>query len=192
MQTYPGTAEDEIPAQIRMYFSGSGTLNDRKRALLYANIIRHREEDMTGYMDFAREIRAFAVDAIRKKKIDENYAVIYEQFLSKPETGETAELLSQILFTHRLTCDDRRIRQVVVCHLGLKEEEYYPLKDGVSGEKCLEYIPGHACIRRMPASFWRTKNTGALRPLFRTIQLRCCPTGLPQGCAWIWGLGTRG
>ena len=132
MQTYPGTAEDEIPAQIRMYFSGSGTLNDRKRALLYANIIRHREEDMTGYMDFAREIRAFAVDAIRKKKIDENYAVIYEQFLSKPETGETAELLSQILFTHRLTCDDRRIRQVVVCHLGLKEEEYYPLKDGVA------------------------------------------------------------
>lgn len=132
MQTYPGTAGDELPVQVRMYFSGSESLGDRKRALLYASIVRHREADMAGYMQYARQIRAFAVDAIRKGRIDENYAVIYEQFLSKPETEETADLLARVLFTHRLTCRDRSIRQVVVCHQSLQEEAYYPLTDGVA------------------------------------------------------------
>ena len=132
MQTYRGAAGDDLPAQVRMYFAGSDNLGERKKALLYANIVRHREEDMSGYMSYAREIRAFAVDAIRRGRIDENYAIIYGQFLSRPETEETAELLARVLFTYRLTCRDRRIRRVVVCHQALREEEYYPLTDGVA------------------------------------------------------------
>lgn len=132
IETWPGGPADELPLQVRMYFTLNSVPGDRKRALLYASIVRHREEDMNSYLNYARQIRSFAVESIRQGKIDENYAVIYGQFLSRPETKETAELLSRVLFAHRLDCGDRRIRRVIVCHQGMKEEEYYPVADGTA------------------------------------------------------------
>ena len=132
LETFPDGADAELPLQVRMYFTRNPIPGEKKRALLYASIVKHREEDMTGYLNYARQIRSFAVEGIRRGKIDENYAVIYEQFLSRPETKETAELLSRVLFTHRFTCSDRRIRRVVVCHQAMREEEYYPVTDGTA------------------------------------------------------------
>ena len=132
LETCPDSAETELPVQVRMYFTRNPIPGEKKRALLYASIVKHREEDMTGYLNYARQIRSFAVDGIRRGKIDENYAVIYGQFLSRPETKETAELLSRVLFTQKLTCSDRRIRRVVVCHQAMREEEYYPVTDGTA------------------------------------------------------------
>ena len=62
----------------------------------------------------------------------ENYAVLYQEFLSNPKTEGQAKLLAQKLFTHRLYCDDKKIRYVIVRHEQLREEEIYPCIQGVA------------------------------------------------------------
>ena len=132
METYDRPAEDEIPQPVRMYFATNHTLGSTKRALLYASVILHREEEPTDYENYARSMRNHALDSLQKGKIDRNYAILYKHFFSKPETPEIATLLTKVLFVQRIAVREKCIRQVVVCHNALKKETVYPCRDGVA------------------------------------------------------------
>ena len=133
METYDAPAKETLPLPVRMYFATNiSTLGEKKRALLYASVILHKEEDPTGYMNYARHMRDYALESLRRGKIDRNYAILYGHFFSKPENPEIAALMTRMLFVQRVTVTDKDIRQVVVCHQALRKEEYYPVKDGVA------------------------------------------------------------
>ena len=133
METYDAPAKETLPLPVRMYFATNiNTLGEKKRALLYASVILHQEEDPTGYTNYARHMREYALESLRRGRIDRNYAVLYEHFFSKPENPEIAGLMTRVLFVQRVTVKDKDIRQVVVCHQALRKEEYYPVKDGVA------------------------------------------------------------
>ena len=132
METYDAPAEETIPQAVRMYFATAHTLGEKKRALLYASVILHREDDETGYMNYSRSMRAFAMESLRAGRIDKNYAVLYQHYFSKPETREIAELMTNVLFAQRVTVSNKKIRRVIVCHNSLKKEETYACRDGVS------------------------------------------------------------
>ena len=132
METYDAPASATIPLPVRMYFATNNTLGEKKKALLFASIILHREEDPTGYLNYANQIRPFALESLKNGRINRNYAVLYQQFFSKPETPEIAALLTHVLFAQRVTVSGPEIRRVVVCHNALKQERAYPCRDGVA------------------------------------------------------------
>ena len=116
-----------------MYFATNiHTLGEKKRALLYASVILHQDEDPTGYTNYARHMREYALESLRRGRIDRNYAVLYGHFFSRPEDPEIASLMTRMIFVQRVTVKDKDVRQVVVCHQALRKEEYYPIKDGVA------------------------------------------------------------
>ena len=170
METYDAPAEETIPQPVRMYFTTAHTLGDKKRALLYASVILHREEDETGYTNFARNMRVFAMESLRNGRIDKNYAVLYQHFFARPETREIAELMVRVLFAQRVTVSDKRIRRVIVCHNALKKEASYACKEGISypliysEDACLFFEDNRQ--RRFAATVTCTKE-----PLFRIREI---------------------
>ena len=60
------------------------------------------------------------------------HAVLYQEFLLGPKQKEDADKISGKLFTNRLYCDDRKIREVIVCHSQLATQEVYPCVQGVA------------------------------------------------------------
>ena len=66
------------------------------------------------------------------QEVGENYAVLYQEFLLEPMGREDAEKIAEKLFTSRLYCDDPKVREVIVCHSQLAEQEIYPCVKGVA------------------------------------------------------------
>ncbi len=128
MDTLELDSQRMLPKNLCIYFLYNSTISDQKKALLYANIIRHREEDPQSYASYRKTIREFSRRRLQSGAMDENYAVLYYDCMEDLE----AEELQKIVFTHRLYCDRPDIRNVVVCHGPLLEEEVYPCVKGLA------------------------------------------------------------
>ena len=129
METIDSDSSAELPRPVKMYFVYNNTLGERKKALLYASIIRHKQEDPASYQSYGRVMADFALASLEKGKIDENFAALYQEYLMRPQTRERGEALCRVLFKRKLTCRDKKIRSVVVCHYALGEERSYPCQD---------------------------------------------------------------
>lgn len=132
METVDGDSRRELPRQVKMYFVYNNTLGERKKAFLYASVIRHKEEDPASYESYRGAMEAFAEASLEKERIDENFAVLYQEFLMEPKTREQGAALCRVLFKRKLVCGDPKIRQVVVCHYALGEERVYPCQEGAA------------------------------------------------------------
>ena len=132
IETMPENYQKMLPQVIRMYFAYNNTLSDRKKAFVYANVIRNKELDRNTYTSYKASMEQFAKDKLLQGKINEDYAVIYQEFIREIKQKDLADAMSAILFTHRLYCDDKKVRHVIVCHGPLNKEEYYPCVDGVA------------------------------------------------------------
>jgi len=121
----------QLPQAILMYFVYNNSLDSRKKAYLYASVMRYREENPVMYRNYWKHIERFMMDELKKKRINEDLAYIYETGLG-PETitAEVREPLSEIIFTYRLECTNSRIRSVVVTHGQFQGESVYPVSDG--------------------------------------------------------------
>ncbi len=132
METLPEQAADEIPRQVRMYFAYNHTLGEKKRALLYTNVLKNRKTDPACYRNYERMIREFTLQSLEKGRISEVYAYLYQQLLHSPESREQAEKLVKILFCHKVEVKNPSIRNVIVCHYALNKEQSYPCRDGAA------------------------------------------------------------
>ena len=121
-----------LPQEVKLYFAYNNTLSDNKKALVYANIIRDKEKDLQMYQKYTDIIQAFMQKSLAGHKINEDYAVIYQECLEHIDNRETAIKAAQIAFTHRLYCDDSKVRRVIVCHGPLLKEKAYPCIDKVA------------------------------------------------------------
>ena len=99
IETLEGSSSQELPQPVRMYFVYNNTLGERKKAFLYASVIRHKEQDRTSYLNYGKAMTKFAMDSLKKGRMNEDYAVLYQEFLSRPESYEAGQLLAGILFT---------------------------------------------------------------------------------------------
>ena len=132
IETMPENYQKELPPAIRKYFSLSDSLSDSKKAMIYANIVRNRVKDPATYEVYEEQMRGFASEMLGDGKINENYAVLYQHFLSDVRSEEIGRRMAEILFTERLFCDDPNVREVVVIHPELKGESVYPIRQGVA------------------------------------------------------------
>lgn len=154
IETMPEAYHKMLPQVIRMYFAYNNTLSDKKKAFVYANVIRNKEADRNTYQSYRQAMEIFAEEKLLQCKINEDYAVIYQEFIHEIKSKEMAEAMSQVLFSYRLYCDDKKVRNVIVCHGALEQEISYPCVDGVAyislytpearilfqDEKCRRYV----------------------------------------------------
>ena len=77
-------------------------------------------------------MKRFAKRKAEEGQIDENYAMLYQEFLLEPVGREAADRIVEKLFTSRLYCDDPKIREVIVCHRQFAAQEIYPCVRGVA------------------------------------------------------------
>lgn len=133
IETMNSSYQRELPKTLLLYFSyNSSTLGDKKKAYVYANVINHKDTDPHMYELYREAILEFAQNKLAEGRINEDYAVIYQEFLSEPSTREAAERYARMLFTYRVYCDDPKVRYIVVRHSQLEREEVYPCVHGVA------------------------------------------------------------
>ena len=139
LHTLPDNYEELIPQVILLYFTYND-LNDqsgvmvgrsipsRRLALLYRNVIEHKNKIGNIYALYEKQMELFAIDGVLNGKIDENYSVIYKEFL-KPSIidSDLAEKLPAIINTYMVTCKNPYIKELMVYHKELKEGESVPV-----------------------------------------------------------------
>ncbi len=120
-----------IDPGIYAYFGGGAGLSDRKRARLYADVIRHKEQNPALYQKFRGEIGSFAGERLRAGSVSSSLAVIYSDiFQNGPESEEEARALPQIAFTWRISCRLEAMRSVCVRHPDMEQSEEVPFVGG--------------------------------------------------------------
>lgn len=73
----------QLPRTIYLYFMHGNTLNDRKAALLYANIITYEDETGELYEGYREQIEVFAWEQLGKRRISDNLRIIYRRFCTE-------------------------------------------------------------------------------------------------------------
>ncbi len=116
-----------LPKPLLMYFTyNNNNLGDSKRAYLYACIIAQKEKDPKTYESYRDNMKDFALRKLQEGRMNENYAVVYQEFMREPEGSEEAQIIASRMFTYRLYTDDPKVRSVIVRHRQLIQEEIYP------------------------------------------------------------------
>lgn len=133
VETMDTSYQRELPKPLLMYFTyNSSSLGDDKKAFIYASIVGNKIRQPQTYEDYKEHMRQFAFQKAKEGRMNENYAVLYQEFLSKPKKLERAQLICEKMFTNRLYCDDKKIRSVIVRHEQFRSEEVYPCVQGVA------------------------------------------------------------
>ncbi len=136
LYSLPKNYEKLVPREVLLYFSYDNDLDRGSKAVLYANIIRYMNSQSKLYKDYQKNVGAFAAGQILQNRIDSSLAVIYDEAIYPDMVDENiARALPAILNSCRISCDDSRMRSVVVRYEELTEEGVYPLVNGAA------YVP---------------------------------------------------
>lgn len=185
IETMDDQYDQVLPQPIRMYFAYHNTLSNAKRAVVYANIIRNKEEDPATYRNYQESMRLFAEEHVRKHHINENYAVIYQEFFRELTDRSLAEALAEVLFTCKITCNDRKIRQVVVSYSSLNKEQVAVLNGRTA------YVPVYSEDAQILLEDEKHRRFAAtvayeIKPLMETEELAKQCTGLDVQHPGLW------
>ncbi|MDO4166069.1 MAG: DUF5717 family protein [Eubacteriales bacterium] len=120
-----------LNSSILLYFSYDNHLTADKKAMLYAYIVREREQDPETYASYRDAMQEFALHQLELGRINRNLAVLYTEFIDADSMDDKiAAGLSDIMFCHRITCENPDMIGVCVKHPELSEEEFVPLRKG--------------------------------------------------------------
>lgn len=93
-----------LPRSICLYFMHGNTLNDRKRALLYSNLITYEDESSELYAHYRDEMEAFTWSQLDRRHIDEMLRIIYKRFILEISmTPERIQALYDICHAYEIT-----------------------------------------------------------------------------------------
>ena len=129
IETMSRNYQKVLPKVIRLYFGYNNTLSDTKKAFVYSNVIRNKEIDKETYQTYKKNMEEFAKEKIKEGRINEDFAVVYQEFCVDSNDENVRAALARVLFTCRLYCDDPKIRKVIVRHASMKEEQVYLCTD---------------------------------------------------------------
>lgn len=133
IETMDLSYQRELPKTLLMYFNyNDNTLGDTRKAYLYASVVGQKEKDPQTYAEYQESIQNFARRKLLEGKINEDYAVLYQELSGKTGNAEEAKALARKMFTCRLYCDDKKVRQIIVRHNQMEREEIYPCVQGVA------------------------------------------------------------
>lgn len=120
-----------LNSSILLYFLYDNHLTVEKKAMLYAYIVKRKEENAETYESYREIIQEFTMHQLEQGRISPNLAVLYTEFIDADHMDpQTAKALSAVMFRHQIICENRDIIGVCVKHPEWKEEEFVPLHQG--------------------------------------------------------------
>ena len=122
-----------LPQQILLYFIYNSSLNDRKKAYLYAYIVKRKESLPAMYRSYLKRIEQFVVRQLTAHNMNANLALLYEEILAtQPMTPEIAAELPFVMFKHEIVCNNPNMKGVLVVHKEMREEVFTPFSSGTA------------------------------------------------------------
>lgn len=120
-----------IPKMIQLYFQYNSGLSYRHMAVLYVNIIAAKEKQPDVYHKYRRNMEQFAIAQMEAGHMDDNLAVIYREILPVSILNEElAHKAAEVLFVHKLCCENRGIAKAYILHWQLKAPQVVTLTNG--------------------------------------------------------------
>lgn len=136
MESVDLSKDTKIPKMVYLYFSYESSLNWESAAYLYARVIGLRDSMPDVFESYKEQIEKFAVLEILEGHMNKDMAVIYRFVLSDVYlTDEMAKALSKVLFTHKISVDNKNFTKVCVYQMHECVETTYPVVDGTA------YVP---------------------------------------------------
>jgi len=133
MYSMPEQMDAIIPESVLLYFSMDCTLDERKKAFLFANILENREAYGEIFSSYHKNIVEFGRKELAKHVINHSLSIIYQELLSGTVLNEQVRIhLPAIMFRYEITCQNDNIVGVVVCHNEVNEETFVPMESGIA------------------------------------------------------------
>ena len=125
--------ETEIPKVLPLYFQYESSIPYPYIARLYATVIQEKRKYMDLYKKCRKSMEQYAIRQLEEGHIDDNLAIVYRNVLSDILVQEElAQKASEILFTHRLVCRNRKMARAFVFHQQLAEVQNVPVVNGIA------------------------------------------------------------
>ena len=120
-----------IPKMIQLYFQYNSGLSYRHMAVLYVNIIAAKEKQPDVYHKYRRNMEQFALAQMEAGHMDDNLAILYQEILPVSILNEElAHKAAEVLFVHKLCCENHGIAKAYILHWQLKEPQVVTLTNG--------------------------------------------------------------
>ena len=144
MEALPTYSIDRFPQLLTMFFKYNNDLSYDKKALLYANIILHRDEDADTYEHYQEVIESFALEQLKLGRLDDNLAVCYQRLLELGVFDEqVAEFMTDLAFKKKIAVINSGVRRIFL----YQEEFKAPAIANVSDHKAyINYIGSKGVI----------------------------------------------
>ncbi|MBQ9119609.1 MAG: hypothetical protein IJY09_06085 [Lachnospiraceae bacterium] len=110
-------ASELLHPSVYTYFAYNSEISARKRALLYASLIRAKKENLTVYRTYQPRMEQFAMEQLRAGNISHNLAILYQDiFAEEFPKGECRDMLPVLNFTTELKLSATQPQSVCVAH----------------------------------------------------------------------------
>ena len=96
METMDISYRRQLPKPLLMYFAyNDNSLGDARKAYVYASVVTYKDRDPQTYDSYKDTMKRFAKRKAEEGQIDENYAMLYQEFLLEPVGREAADRIYQ-------------------------------------------------------------------------------------------------
>lgn len=123
--------QDKIAQPVLLYFIYNSSLNDARKAFLYASVIKNKEGNEPVYRSYYKKMEVFALKMLEGHYINQDLAVLYREFINSGVFGpEEYKHLPYVLYRHELALHNPGIAGVAVIRKELGTEELVAVKEG--------------------------------------------------------------
>lgn len=132
MYTIDEDYDRQLPQIVLLYFAyNHSSLTDSKADMLFANVIKYKEDIKTIYEAYRPQIEKYAAQSILDERTGKYPAVIYRDVLDKAMVGsELAEKLPVVLNTYEITVNEKSMQYVIIVHKETKASKHYKIRNG--------------------------------------------------------------
>ena len=104
-----------LPRSVYLYFMHGNSLDYRKKAFLYANLINNVDETSEIYAHYRDEMEAFAWNQLDRRHINEHLRIIYKRFvLEQSLNTERVKALYDVCHAYEITTRVPRMKFIYV------------------------------------------------------------------------------
>lgn len=115
-----------LPRNVMMYFLYQCDLDYKKKAYLYANLMKNQEMYGDLLEKHQEQIEKFVIKEVMERHINEDLAYLYQHLLRKEHVDEAmAEAFVSVMFVHKIKVNADNLQRIIVRHGALYYEESF-------------------------------------------------------------------
>lgn len=125
------TMQEMIDQPVLLYFIYNSSLNDSRKAFLYAGIVKNKDINEPIYRSYYKKMEVFSLKMLESHYISRDLAVLYHEFVNN--AADRAEILTNlpyVMYRNELECSNQNMVNAIVIHRELGSEVTIPLVEG--------------------------------------------------------------